>query len=185
MISDQVERILQAVADLPEDQRQLLLHRLDKTYRIPRQKSLGMAFQPDSLEETPDYRIVFDGGSKGNPGPGYGSYHLTRTSDDESALTRLDFGREMTNNEAEYETMIAALDGLADRIRAASCDPGEVTVEIRGDSALAIKQVEGTWKTKDARMRMLRNRARELLSQFKSHRLVLQGREESVRILGH
>ena len=61
----------------------------------------------------------------------------------------------------------------------------EVTREVRGDSALAIHQVEGTWQTKDDRMRSLRNQARELLARFKGHRLVLQGREESVRVLGH
>jgi ribonuclease HI len=185
VISEQAERILRAIEDLPEDQRRLLLRRLDDLYRSPKQESLRMTFEPDSLEGTPDYLIVFDGGSKGNPGPGYGSYHLTRASDGKSDLVRLDFGREMTNNEAEYETLIAALDGLRDRVVAADRDPGEFTVEIRGDSALVLRQVEGAWKTKDARMRMLRNRARDLLSQFKGHRLVLQGREESVRVLGH
>jgi hypothetical protein len=58
-------------------------------------------------------------------------------------------------------------------------------VEVRGDSALVLHQVEGTWKAKDDRLRALRNRVRQLLARFKAHRLVLQGREESVRVLGH
>ena len=70
-------------------------------------------------------------------------------------------------------------------IEAAGRSPVELTLEIRGDSALVIHQLEGTWQTKDDRMRSLRNQARELLARFKGHRLVLQGREESVRILGH
>jgi ribonuclease HI len=81
--------------------------------------------------------------------------------------------------------MIAALEGLTDRIEAAGHKPGDASVEIRGDSALVIRQVEGTWKAKDDRMRALRNRARTLLARFKGHRLILHGREESVRTLGH
>ena len=58
-------------------------------------------------------------------------------------------------------------------------------MEVRGDSALVLRQADGTWKAKDDRMRALRNRVRELLACFKGYRLVLQGREESVRLLGH
>jgi ribonuclease HI len=98
---------------------------------------------------------------------------------------RLDFGRQMTNNEAEYETLIAGLRGLTERIEAAGRSPVEFTLEIRGDSALVIHQLEGTWQAKDNRMRALRNQARELLAHFVGHRMVLQSREESVRVLGH
>mgnify|MGYP003879574695 CR=1 FL=1 len=144
-----------------------------------------LPFETTELEGPADYVILFDGGSHGNPGPGYGSYRLTRTADGRSSTVRLDFGEEMTNNEAEYRTLIAALEGLIGRIQAAHRDPSEFTVEVRGDSALVLRQIEGRWKAKDNRMRALRNRARELLSRFKAHRLVLQGREESVRDLGH
>jgi ribonuclease HI len=59
----------------------------------------------------PDYIVIFDGGSRGNPGPGYGSYRL-RTRDGREDVRRLEFGEAMTNNEAEYRTLIAALDDL-------------------------------------------------------------------------
>lgn len=98
---------------------------------------------------------------------------------------RLDFGRQVTNNEAEYEALIGGLQGLIERIEATGRSPGDFTVEVRGDSALVIHQVEGDWKTKDDRMRALRNRVRELLTSFKGHSLVLQGREETARVLGH
>ena len=81
--------------------------------------------------------------------------------------------------------MIAGLQGLAERVEAAGRSPNEFTVEVRGDSALVLRQVEGVWKAKDDRMRLLRNQARQLLGKFKAHALVLQGREESVRVLGH
>lgn len=182
---ERVERILEAIRGLRDEQRQDLLRRLVREFGMPKPESLPLKFESNHLEGPADYVIVFDGGSQGNPGPGYGSYHLTRTADGKSDLVRLDFGREMTNNEAEYETLIVSLEGLRDRIEAAGRDPGQFTVEVRGDSALALRQVEGTWKAKDDRMRALRNRARTLLSRFEGHRLVLQEREESVRVLGH
>jgi ribonuclease HI len=146
---------------------------------------MPLHFADGGLEGPADYTIIFDGGSQGNPGPGYGSYALVRASDGERSVVRLDFGRQMTNNEAEYEALIGGLQGLIERAETAGRPPEDLTVEIRGDSALVIHQVEGTWKARDDRMRLLRNRVRELLARFKRHRLVLQGREESVRVLGH
>jgi ribonuclease HI len=187
MSNDRVERILAAIAALSEEERAELLQRLESEANLSpeTQSSLPLQFTSAELDGPADYTIIFDGGSQGNPGPGYGSYALARTSDGKQDLVRLDFGRTMTNNEAEYEALIAALQGLAERIEAAGRSPGDFSVEVRGDSALVIHQVEGTWKTKDDRMRLLRNRCRELLRRFKSHRLVLHGREKSVRVLGH
>ena len=54
-----------------------------------------------------DYTIIFDGGSRGNPGEGYGSYELRTRA--ERQIERLTFGDHVTNNEAEYRTLIAAL----------------------------------------------------------------------------
>ena len=146
---------------------------------------MPQSFSTAELEGQADYTIIFDGGSLGNPGPGYGSYALRREQDGKQSLVRLDFGRQMTNNEAEYEALIAGLQGLIERIEMAEKAPGDFSVEARGDSSLVLNQVQGTWKAKDDRMRRLRNQARELLGQFKAHRLVQQRREESVRVLGH
>jgi ribonuclease HI len=155
------------------------------SFELPTQKPMPLNFEASELEGQPDYTIIFDGGSEGNPGPAYGSYALIRQRDEKKRIVRLDFGRDMTNNEAEYETLIAALDGLIERIELARRSPGEFSLEIRGDSKLVLNQVKGTWKAKDDRMRALRNRARNLLSRFDAHHLVHQGREESVRVLGH
>ena len=144
--------------------------------------------------------LIFDGGSRGNPGPGYGSYALIRPTGsadlpelaEPSALSarsadvvRLDFGARMTNNEAEYDTLIAALEDLIARITQAGRNPAEFSVEVRGDSRLVINQVSGAWKARDERMRTRRDRVRELLDRFGSYELRLQPRQESVRLLGH
>jgi hypothetical protein len=43
-----------------------------------------------------DYTLIFDGGSRGNPGPGYGSYQLTRVADGKQKTKRLEFGDHVT-----------------------------------------------------------------------------------------
>ena len=58
--------------------------------------------------------IIFDGGSKGNPGQGYGSYTL-RWPGAQQQIVRLRFGDRVTNNEAEYDTLIAALEAVRSR----------------------------------------------------------------------
>jgi len=186
-MSDSVERILAAIEALSAEERAKLLGRLADDAVPPgaSQAVMSQIFSADELKGPADYTIIFDGGSLGNPGPGYGSYVLRREQDGKQGLVRLDFGRQMTNNEAEYEALIAGLQGLSERIELADQSPGDFSVEVRGDSSLVLNQIKGVWKAKDVRMRRLRNRARELLAQFKAHRLTLQGREESVRVLGH
>jgi ribonuclease HI len=133
----------------------------------------------------PDYVLTFDGGSKGNPGQGYGSYAITRAKDGARRLKRLELGENTTNNEAEYDTLIAALHDLIGRIEAARRDPAEFTLEVRGDSALVINQLLGRWKVKERRMQDRVDRCLPLLRRFGAVQLRQQPREESVRVLGH
>jgi probable phosphoglycerate mutase len=183
--NERVERILAAVRALPNEQRQEVLRRLQEEHGPATGAAAALPFQATQLQGPPDYVLLFDGGSQGNPGPGYGSCLLTRTADDKRDLLRLDFGQEMTNNEAEYHTLIAALEALLRRVEDAGGDPADLALEVRGDSALVLKQVEGAWKTKEERLRPLRNRVRELLTRFRGYRLTLLEREQVVRVLGH
>jgi ribonuclease HI len=133
----------------------------------------------------PDYVLIFDGGSKGNPGWGYGSYAIVRVRDGAQRLERLDLGDGYTNNEAEYDSLIAALQDLLHRVEEADRQPQEFALEVRGDSALVINQLQGKWKAKDLRMRERRDRCLRLLRRFGQVQLKTQSREESVRVLGH
>ena len=149
----------------------------------PTPKQLGFDVSAD-FEGVPDYVIVFDGGSEGNPGFGYGSYAVI-TRDGRQRVRRLDFEDDMTNNEAEYDTLIAALEDVSERVEAAGKRPADFALEVRGDSNLVLRQVRGDWKAKDERMRRRRDIVRSLLSRFGGYRLVEQLREESVKVLGH
>jgi ribonuclease HI len=128
--------------------------------------------------------IIFDGGSKGNPGIGYGSYAL-RWPGQSQQIVQLQFGDGVTNNEAEYDTLAAALEAVVKRLREFKADPMTARVEIRGDSQLVINQVLGEWKCTEDRMRHRRDRVRTLLREFGSWEILYHPRENNVRILGH
>ncbi|HEX5505009.1 MAG TPA: ribonuclease HI family protein [Thermomicrobiales bacterium] len=136
------------------------------------------------MAEEWDYAIVFDGGSKGNPGLGYGSYELT-SSAGQSKQKRLEFGDRITNNEAEYLTLIAALEDLAAMIERHEHKPADYAVRVRGDSQLVIQQLLGRWKVNHPNMKPLHARARALLARFGRVDLAWHARANSVRTLGH
>jgi ribonuclease HI len=130
------------------------------------------------------FTLIFDGGSKGNPGPSYGSYVVRGPNGKGDRPTRLRFGRG-TNNEAEYRTLIAGVETVLSRMRELGIDPGEARLEIRGDSKLVLNQLSGQWKAKDARMRALRDQTLSLLEPVGSIEYRHQPRSKSVAVLGH
>jgi ribonuclease HI len=138
---------------------------------------------PGQAPEQP-ISIIFDGGSKGNPGIGYGSYAL-RWPGLPQQIVQLQFGDGVTNNEAEYDTLAAALEAVVKRLRELKADPMTARVEIRGDSQLVINQVMGEWKCTEERMRRRRDHVRGLLREFGSWEIRYHPRENNVRILGH
>jgi ribonuclease HI len=186
-----VDEILAAISALSKAEKKELFEKLSAMGGSGTPGALFEACRPRSvfdagqLEGQPDYVLVFDGGSIGNPGPGYGSYALIRTTDGDKRVVRLDFGGEMTNNEAEYDTLIAGLHDIIHRLAKEKRSPSECSIEVRGDSSLVINQVSGIWKAKDERMRARRNQVRELLQRFAAYGLKLQPRQESVKVLGH
>lgn len=76
-----------------------------------------------------------------------------------------------TSNESEYKSLIKCIK---------QCFKYNVTdITIFGDSKLIINQVNDTWKTKNERMIVYRDIARDLLSQFNSYKLKWIRREEN------
>jgi ribonuclease HI len=130
------------------------------------------------------YVLVFDGGSRGNPGPSYGSFVLQELGKPPARPVRLEFGQ-ATNNEAEYLILIAALETLLSILDAQEQSSARVDLEIKGDSQLVIKQLKGEWKAKNDRLRALRDRVHNLLMHFEKVNLSHQDREDSVEVLGH
>jgi ribonuclease HI len=100
--------------------------------------------------------VYFDGGSRGNPGPAAVGWVLV-TSDGIVGEGGERIGS-ATNNQAEYEALIRALE--------AARDYGLDEVDVRGDSELIVRQVRGEWNTNDPDLRERRVRVRELLTGF-------------------
>lgn len=127
------------------------------------------------------YAIVFDGGSRGNPGLGYGSFRIREGDGDWAPAHRLEFGDGVTNNEAEYRALIAAFEEVA----AACDDAARATVDVYGDSQLVLRQLKGEWKVRAANLRPLHDAARRGAAAFGTVRYRWQGRDASVELLGH
>lgn len=113
----------------------------------------------------------FDGASRGNPGPAAVGWVLV-SGDGIVAEGSERIGR-ATNNQAEYEALLAVLEAAAEF--------GFDEIEIRGDSQLVEKQVKGAWDTNDPELREKRVRARELLEQFEEWSLTHIPREVNDR----
>jgi len=113
----------------------------------------------------------FDGASRGNPGPGAVGWVLV-SGDGIVAENGETIGR-VTNNQAEYEALLAVLE--------AAVDFGFDEIEIRGDSQLVEKQVKGAWDTNDPELREKRVRVRELLERFEDWSLTHVPREVNDR----
>jgi probable phosphoglycerate mutase len=133
-----------------------------------------------------DYTLVFDGGSIGNPGPGYGSFRLIRNAGGRKRTKRLDFGPQVTNNQAEYRALIAGLAHLVAMIERAGKSPGDYSVAVQGDSRLVVNQMTGQWKVRDADLKPLHEQALALYRRFHpASTIAWHERAASVRVLGH
>jgi ribonuclease HI len=98
-----------------------------------------------------------DGGSRGNPGKAACGVLVT-DADGAELLRRAKTLGKATNNVAEYEGVLYALELCREL--------GAADVLLRLDSELVVRQLEGRYKVKDARLAKLHARAREAASAF-------------------
>ncbi|WP_226007151.1 ribonuclease HI [Natrinema salinisoli] len=115
--------------------------------------------------------VYFDGGSRGNPGPAAIGWVVV-TGDGIVAEGGETIGT-ATNNQAEYEALITALEAARDY------DYDEV--HARGDSELIVKQVRGEYDTNNPELREKRVTVHELLRAFDEWTLEHVPREANER----
>jgi ribonuclease HI len=138
----------------------------------------------DTSRDLMELSVVFDGGSRGNPGQGYGSY-LVQSPGRKPVIKRVEFGSNYTNNQAEYESLISCLQYIVERLTATNRTPDVVALDIKTDSEIVANQLQGNYKVKDAGLRSRHAQATELLDQFGAWQIEWQPREETERLLGH
>ncbi len=113
--------------------------------------------------------IYIDGASRGNPGES-GIGVLVIRPDGTRKEIREYIGRG-TNNEAEYKALIRALGHLV-----AEGSPG---VKIHTDSQLVASQMNGLWKVKDPKLRILHSEAGKLASSLPAFEIEYIPRENN------
>jgi len=98
-----------------------------------------------------------DGGARGNPGPaGYGVVIKDQTGRKVAVLS--EYLGHQTNNFAEYQGLIAALEYALQH--------GPKALKLISDSELLVRQIKGIYKVKNATLKDLHGRAKELISQL-------------------
>lgn len=86
--------------------------------------------------------IHFDGGCNPNPGEMYGSYSIQINGFEAHKESRLPLGRG-TNNEAEFKTLIAAIQKTCVFVEQSRMDKSDITVDIVTDSKIVMNRVSG------------------------------------------
>ena len=108
-----------------------------------------------------------DGGARGNPGPAGAGAALTG----EKPLEISKYLGETTNNVAEYTALVLLLQK--------ALELGYDELEVFADSELMVKQINGQYKVKDAKLRELFFQATEYIAKLKKFSLVHVPREKN------
>ena len=111
-----------------------------------------------------------DGGSRGNPGPA--AYAVVVSAEDGTRLESLSkYLGHATNNVAEYEGLLAALEYALEH--------SHRRLKIITDSELMARQINGQYKVKNPNLEVLYDRARALIAQFDTFRIEHVRREHN------
>jgi ribonuclease HI len=112
-----------------------------------------------SRPKTPEHHLIAysDGGARGNPGPaGYGVVIKDETGKKVAALS--EYLGHQTNNVAEYQGLIAALEYAIEH--------GYKALKLISDSELLVRQIKGIYKVKNSVLKDLHARAKELITKL-------------------
>ena len=114
------------------------------------------------------WRLMIDGAARGNPGKaGCGAVIFDEHDAVVKELSRF-LGR-ATNNVAEYEALLMGLEVLLEL--------GAQKIVVQSDSELLVRQLNGRYRVKDEKLKVLFQRAMMLLHQFDSYRILHVRRE--------
>ncbi len=120
--------------------------------------------------EAGPFTAYIDGASRGNPGKAaYGVRVLDPRGREVARFGRY-LGR-ATNNHAEYQGLIAALRWAVEQ--------GVGALQIRSDSELLVRQMQGRYRVRSPTLRPLYQRARELAGRIALLQIEHVGREDN------
>src|SRR5436309_13599596 len=114
---------------------------------------------PSPRDNSPEHYLIAhcDGGARGNPGPaGYGV--VIQDESGKKIATLSQYLGHHTNNFAEYQGLIAALEYAVDH--------GHKALKVISDSELLVRQIKGIYKVKNAALKDLHARAKDLIAKL-------------------
>jgi len=111
------------------------------------------------------FTIHTDGGARGNPGPA-GAGAIIRDGLGNAIASVSRFLGTRTNNFAEYEAVILALETLAALVPAH--ERGAAIVTVKMDSELVVKQLQGAYKVRSASLKAQHARLAHAIAMFRS-----------------
>lgn len=122
--------------------------------------------------------IIFtDGGSRGNPGKSAVGVVFYNENGEVIKKYGEYLGDNMTNNEAEYEAVILALQKFKALFGKSLATNSEI--EIKSDSELMVKQLNGEYKVMEPHIQQLFLKVWNLKLDFKKVKFTLIGREKN------
>lgn len=119
------------------------------------------------------FRLFTDGAARGNPGPAGIGAVIFRAGEAEPVKEVSHYIGETTNNVAEYRAMLAGLEELHLL--------GARRIEIFSDSQLLVRQVQGVYETRDAKLIPLLQQVRQSLRRFRNYAIMHIDRSENRR----
>lgn len=134
-----------------------------------------------------EFAITCDGGSRNNQvaklREGYGSWMIAAPHKTNKIRHR-EFGKGVTNNEAEYMALIGALEEISDAFTAVAADLKTIKLIVRTDSQLVIGHLTKDWKIKSELVPLV-VKAKSLCQAFHSVAFEKIHEKDMKRILGH
>ncbi|MFC2056335.1 ribonuclease HI family protein [Chloroflexota bacterium] len=114
--------------------------------------------------------IFTDGAAKSNPGPAAIGVIIKDEQGRLIASISQPIGL-ATNNQAEYKAVIAALEG--------AIKLGVDQVDLRSDSELVVKQIKGQYRVKNASLKPLHQKIKQLESQLQTFTIIHIPRQQN------
>lgn len=113
------------------------------------------------MEKISKFIINTDGGARGNPGPA-GIGVVIRDEKENIIAEYKQYIGEATNNVAEYKALILAINEVL------ALSPKPLALEIRMDSELVVRQMNGQYKIKEPSLKLLAQEVLKLKNNFGS-----------------
>lgn len=110
------------------------------------------------MKDENKFVIYCDGGARGNPGPAAAGFVIIGERGKELKAKGVFLGENLTNNQAEYQSLILALEE-AKKLKIKS-------LKVFSDSELLVKQLNGLYKIKDRDLKILFEKIKVLLLDF-------------------